>query len=104
MTRWRRSLVTFPGPTAGLRLPWCLGAAAGREVNYPCYQGVFKCESHCQLEGFQTEGGPTLYPHTALSATGPTLISRMQTVGMSPEVQKRCLQPKVVAGSESLNA
>ena len=37
------------------------------------------CESHSRMEGFQIEGGSTPYPHIALCATAPKLISGRRT-------------------------
>ena len=57
-------------------------------------------ESHSQMEGFQIEGGPTPYPHIALCATAPKLISGRRTGRTPSDVQKRCLPPRAAAGPE----
>jgi hypothetical protein len=54
------------------------------------------------MEGFQAKGGPTPYPHIALCATAPMLISSRRTSCMSSDVQKRCLASGSAAGPEWL--
>jgi len=56
------------------------------------------------MEGFQIEGGSTPYPHIALCATAPILISSRRTGRMLSDVQKRCLPPRADAGMESFRA
>ena len=70
---------------------------AGCAGQYPCHPPG---ESHSQMEGFQAEGGSTPYPHIALCATAPMLISGRRTGRTSSEVQKRCLPPRAAAGPE----
>ncbi len=50
--------------------------------------------------GLMSAGGSTPYPHIALCATAPKLISSRRTGRMSSDVQKRCLPPRATAGPE----
>ncbi len=75
---------TFHGPAAGLRLTRRFGAAPDVRVKYPCDQRIRWGESHSQMEGFQAEGGSTPYPHIALYAVVPRLISGPAAVPKLP--------------------
>ena len=81
-------------PPAVDRTPWRRAGCAGQISLSPAHP---RGEGHSQMEGFQIEGGPTPYPHIALCATAPKLISGRRTGRMRSDVQKHCLLPGTAA-------
>jgi hypothetical protein len=77
----------------GLALTYHPGSQTVRAEARPLPMYVRKCPR-----------GIDPYPHSALRATAPILISSRRTGRMLSDVQKRCLPPRAVAGPESLRA